>query len=71
MTPEEKDAIRRFASGENSLRATAIEVYRKYLRVKAIREESDEMKFMSEIDNPCPCHILKGVYRKRLAESEI
>lgn len=64
MTPEEKALICQFAKGDKSLREKAVKIYRSYL-VKTGRC-TDEMRFMSEVDSPCPDLSLRSIYRKRL-----
>lgn len=55
----------RLAGGENSVRETCIEMYRQILRARG-NTRSPAMKFMSEVDNPCPDFGLRGMYRKTL-----
>jgi hypothetical protein len=69
----EKDVVLRFAAGDKKLRDRAIVAYREGLRRLYendfrgdVRSVCPEMAFMSEIDHPCPCHILKEKYRKEL-----
>lgn len=64
MTEFECSLIKRFAAGDRSLRDSAIEIHRKYL--KTIGLTTDEMRFMSEIDNPVPDLSLRGQYRAKL-----
>ena len=70
MTEYEKSIIKAFAlkdrtAADDPDRIKALEIYYKYLRDEKVRE-TDEFRFMSEIDNPCPCHILKKVYRDKI-----
>lgn len=76
MTAQESFIIRRFAAGERELRDEAIEAHRTFLkritaapfdqRPKCVSEWPMSQQFMSEVDNPCPCHVLKAQYRKKL-----
>lgn len=53
------------AGGDSNSRELAIEVYRNILRQRG-SGPSPAMKFMSEVDNPCPDFGLRGMYRKSL-----
>lgn len=71
MSDADKNTIRFFAEGDNSLREEAIKIYRKYMPILGSYGCGyPEMDFMSEVDNPVPDWSLRSDYRKRLLEQE-
>jgi hypothetical protein len=62
MTDKEKKIIRRFAKGDKDLRSQALEIHRRNLQDL----NSDEQRFMSEIDSPCPDFLMRRYYREKL-----
>lgn len=66
MTFDEKNIIRRFAAGDNSLRDVSIEIHRRECRRTKQARGTPEMDFMAEVDNPCPDYGLMAMYRKKL-----
>lgn len=69
MSEREKEIIRQFASGSDTLRSSAIEIYRYYIPILGAYGKSPEMNFMSEIDNPIPDYALRAHYRKVLLDN--
>lgn len=67
MNLEERQIIRRFATGEVGLRNRAIQISRKY---RPTDLKSPEQLFMQEIDNPVPDLALRANYRKALLSEE-
>lgn len=61
----EFETIKAFAAGDSSLRAKAIEIHRKHLKSSDLHN-TPAMRFMSEIDHPCPDLMLRNQYRKAL-----
>ncbi len=51
-------------------RRRAVEAHRRVLREKGYLQ-SQEGKFMSEIDSPCPDLLLRSMYRKALLNSQV
>lgn len=64
ITEDEKEIIQHFAMGEIHLRKDAIEIHRRNLP----DNQTPEMLFMSEIDNPCPDLILRARYRDEICK---
>lgn len=62
MNIEDKQIIHRYASGEIQLRPEAIEIYRNNI----LEKDLVEIRFMKEVDNPCPDLMLKSIYRKEV-----
>jgi hypothetical protein len=65
MTKNEREVIINFAKGQVALRKEAIGIFLKYLGVGRCMDIL-EMRFMSEISNPCPDLALRSKYRKEL-----
>lgn len=73
MTDDDKRAIEKFAQhgGSGLVRQDAINAHRRYLRDTKKRDWNIHMKFMSEIDTPCPDYSLRAMYRKQLLDQLI
>jgi hypothetical protein len=63
---EDRDIIRSLANGDNSKRESAIAIFHAVLRsipssgeIRIYRSDP-YFAFMSEVDNPCPCYVLKA-----------
>lgn len=55
------------AKGDNRLREPAIAIFRSVLRTKQQTYHQDPyFAFMSEVDNPCPCYVLKANARAEI-----
>ena len=70
MTDEDKAAIELYArtgARHDEIRARAIKAFRCYLLSSGPKAEWNlHMKFMSEVDTPCPDYSLRAMYRKQL-----
>jgi hypothetical protein len=67
FTENDRAVIRALAGGETSRRDEAIAIFRSILRCKKPGYEQDPyFAFMSEVDNPCPCWILKSQSRAKI-----
>ena len=78
MTDEDKQAIERFACAGGTgrdfteRRAAAVDAHRRYLHTKR-HDWNLHMKFMSEVDTPCPDYGLRAMYRadlRKMAEDK-
>lgn len=69
MTKDERKTIIDFANGQVSLRKEAIGIFLKYLGVGRYMDIA-EMRFMSEVSNPCPDLALRAKYRKELVNAK-
>ena len=75
LTDDEKEVVRKLAAGDHSVRLQAIKMFRARLMETSkkenvdVRSISSEMAFMSEIDNPCPCSILRAKYREEVLKN--
>jgi hypothetical protein len=67
MTEEDRDIIRRFASGDQSARAGAEAVFRDCY---STQPKETEMRFMSEALNPVPDLLLRSRYRQELKRAD-
>ena len=67
MDPADKDIIRRFAAGDDSLREKAIEIHCYYIPILGVRETL-EMEFMAEVDHPHRDYTMINLYRDRIVE---
>ncbi len=65
MSKQHSVVIRDFAGGETHLRQEAISIHRHYIPHLGVRG-TPEMRFMAEIDNPCPDLGLRSQYRREL-----
>jgi hypothetical protein len=65
ISQQEKDLILKFAGGDKSLKDKAIQIHRKYISILGVRG-TIEMRYLAEIDNPCPDILLRDIYRKEL-----
>lgn len=66
-TAQERAIIKAFANGDKTLREQSIKIFHQYLDGIA-NNEDHALQFMSEIDNPCPDHILRNRFRRLLIE---
>ncbi len=71
MNTVEEDLIRRFAAGDDSLRQQAVSIFRAACKAESRKSDPDvrrtpAMRFMAEVDNPCPCYTLRAMYRAAL-----
>lgn len=69
MPPEDAEVIRLFAAGHIHLRSEAIIIHRRYIATLGVRG-SAEMRFMAEVDTPCPDLGLRARYRRDLLVKE-
>lgn len=67
MDAEDMDVIARFAAGDRSLRAAAIEIHRRYIPTLGVRGEPHQ-DFMAEIDHPVPDLTMRARYRSLVLE---
>jgi hypothetical protein len=59
--------IRDLAAGNKLMLDTAVMIFRAVLRGKKPEYERDPyFAFMSEVDNPCPCYVLKANARAEI-----
>ncbi len=59
--------IRAYAGGDKSRRDAAIAIFRSVLRNKRPSYQDDPFfAFMSEVDNPCPCWVLRSQNRAKI-----
>ena len=65
MNEQEKAIIRAFARGDQKLREQAIEIHRKYLANRELRNTPEQL-FMAEVDTPSPDLLLRKKYREAL-----
>jgi hypothetical protein len=71
FSDNDRRIIRALAAGRNDVRADAIAIFRGILRGKKPEWEKDPyFAFMSEVDNPCPCYVLKANARAKILWSE-
>jgi hypothetical protein len=70
MTAYDREIIVRLARGELKLRQQAIEIFRTQLLAGALPRGTPEMRFMAEVDHPCPDHMLRSIYRKDLLDED-
>lgn len=71
MADDDMKAIEKYAVARkpaDDLRAAAITAHRRYLRDTKRYDWNIHMKFMSEVDSPCPDYTLRAMYRKQLLE---
>ena len=67
FSEQDRAIIRQLAAGDTSMRAPAIAIFRSVLRGKKPSYHEDPyFAFMSEIDNPVPCYVLKGNARAQI-----
>ena len=72
MTEDEKRTIETFArqgalfDQRDILREKSVAIFRQYLRHTPKKDWGPHMKFMSEIDSPCPDYGLRRLYRDQL-----
>lgn len=71
---QDLEIIRRYAAIDvihdainSHLRQLAIDVHRKHIKEYGVRG-TPAMRFMAEVDNPCPDLILRARYRNQLME---
>jgi hypothetical protein len=70
MSQEDMDTIRSFAFGDESLRSKAIAVARTNITVLGVRGNIF-MRFMAEIDTPCPDLYERDRLRKQIMEAKL
>lgn len=68
MTSEDKDLIRCFAAGGDSLRQQAVNIHRRELKETLRVRDTPEIDFMAEVDNICPDYAFRSMYRKKIAK---
>ena len=67
FSTNDQAVIRALAGGDSDRRDEAIAIFRSVLRRKEPAWNRDPyFAFMSEIDNPCPCYILKSQNRAKI-----
>lgn len=66
MAAEDIEVIRAFANGNEGLRAQAIAVHNRNIQTVGIRGNV-YMRFMAEIDTPCPDLALRNELRHKAA----
>jgi hypothetical protein len=64
-TDNERSVIRAYANGDLSYREQALIIFRGHLRAGVFRKDP-YFEFMSEIDSPVPCWIVKGRARSAI-----
>lgn len=69
LFPADREIIKRFASGDKSLREHAISAYRRARRHGVYPESEPAMGFMHEIDNTVPDLAMRAILRKKLMAS--
>jgi len=70
LTSEEKATVKAFANGDQTVRAVAESIYRKYVTIyRESKPDSIEMNFLSEMFTIVPDYNLRANYRKLLRES--
>ena len=63
--------IRDLAAGNRLMREPAIAIFRSVLRTKQQTYHHDPyFAFMSEVDNKCPCYVLKANARAAILKGE-
>lgn len=75
LTESDRNTVKKFAEGHDCAREAAIHIFYHFLnQITDAKQNIDredwpiEMKFMSEVDSPCPDYILKSMYRKQLVD---
>lgn len=68
MAAEDIEVIRAFAEGDESLRAKAIAVHNRNIQAIGIRGNVF-MRFMAEIDTPCPDLALRNDLRHKVVSA--
>ena len=75
MTDEDRLAIERYARAHytnpriEEMRQAAVDAHRRNLRTPSERSNWNiHMRFMSEVDTPCPDYVLRASLRKQLLE---
>jgi hypothetical protein len=71
MDASDKDIIRRFAAGDQTLRDEAIRIYRVRVRIHGLCRGQPYFDFMSEVDNPCPDLLLRARYREQVLQGPL
>lgn len=67
FTENDRAVIRAYAGGDQSRREQAISIFRSVLREKKATFHNDPyFSFMSEVDNPCPCWVLRSQNRAKI-----
>lgn len=67
FSENDRAVIKAYAGGEVSRRNEAIAIFRSVLRNKQATFHQDPyFAFMSEIDNPCPCWVLRSQNRAKI-----
>jgi hypothetical protein len=67
FTENDCAVIRLLAGGDQSRRDQAISIFRSILREKKSYYQHDPyFVFMSEVDNPCPCWVLRSQNRAKI-----
>ncbi len=71
MNADDEELIRRYAAGDDSMREKAVELFQSERKVESSKPRPDcrrtpAMRFMAEVDNPCPDYALRRMYRDAL-----
>lgn len=68
FSDSERLTIKQLAAGDQTKRDAAVSAFRSVLRHSdaSWRRTDPYFAFMSEIDNPCPCYILKSQARAKI-----
>ena len=69
MTETEFQVIKAFSEGATRLRDYAIQIHRAEIARTGKVRNSPVMRFMAEVDNPCPDYGLRFMYRQELADA--
>jgi len=69
MTENEFQVIKAFSEGAGRLRDYAIQIHRAQIKRSGQPRSSPAMRFMAEIDNPCPDLGLREMYRQELVDA--
>lgn len=70
LSTEEKEVIKRFANGDESVRDDAISLYRDFVFRSGVSRGTPFLNFMSEVDTPVPDLGLRARYREAVCEAE-
>lgn len=71
MNDHERAIIKRYANGDHTAYTYALEIFYRELEQNGVSLRGDPyFDFMSEVDSPMPCWVLKSEARKKILEDK-